>query len=210
MAFTSISTSAGKRIINTVAAYEASRLAGLNGHNSRPIPKSLTDSDWYQLLTDLDSDTTYAAKANPGEFDPDTGFLSDPHFSDTPRDNPAWTVMAVDGSGQMPCWAGDWVQAEPLEFEVQGYELYSTVMITKRASSELEFWGILKTDLSYQGSATADILINSQIVEKAVFDGGLLAEGQGLPSNTLIIARYFPNLRHFFVVSAPCVATAYL
>ena len=159
---------------------------------------------WYQLLTDLDSASIYYGYANPGTWDSDTGFLSDPHATDDPPISTNWSVLAVDGTGLQPCWAGDWVQAEPLSFEKNGY---SCVMITRRASAQLQFWAVLGSDLYFQGATSAGVLINANWRSKTVWDGGLLTEGQYLPRYTTVIVTYFPESRAFFVTNAGCRAT---
>jgi hypothetical protein len=116
---------------------------------------------WYQLLTDMDSDSSYVAWANPGQFDPETGFLSDPHALDEDPIDPAWSVLLLDGSGQMPCWVGDWVKAEPLAFTIAGFEDYSVMMIASKASSQLNFWGQLGSSPLGAGGATAATLVIS-------------------------------------------------
>lgn len=162
------------------------------------------EGDWYQVLTDMDGDETYLAYANPGYFDSETGFLADPHALDENPINSAWTVLLVDGSGQVPCWAGDWVRAESLPFVVEGYEDYDVKLVTSRVASQLTFWGELTEALAYGSSAGASVLINGVTHSKTVWDGGLMTSGGELPENTIVRVAYDLATRLFYVVGAPC------
>jgi len=168
---------------------------------------AVTVTSWYQLIGDNDSEI-YTVKANPGVFSTDTGFLYDEHWDDVVPDNPSWTVLLIDGTGLTPCWKGDWVQAEAIDYTLPNpYDEYQLMMITSRASAQLQFWGLLGgSPLAHLGSISAFLYINGRWVVKTVYDGGLLISGQSLPEYTTIIATYFPGTRRFYVTNAPCGA----
>lgn len=165
-------------------------------------------TSWFQLLTDNDLES-YLAYGNPGVFSTETGFLYDEHWDDTPPNNPEWTVLLVDGTGNTPCWRGDWVQAVPIDYTLPApYDEYQIMMITHRASSQLKFYGQLgQYDLLHNSSATASLIINGVVKTKTVYDM-LLLPGQYLPKYTEIVATYFPDLRKFYVNNAPCDTAA--
>lgn len=188
-----------------------------------PTGTPAASATWYQLIDDNDTDI-YSVKANPGVLNTDSGFLYDPHalppagWTDAhpgetwDADNPDWTVILVDLTGQIPCWAGDWVRCEtladiPEELSTLGYDVKS---LTYRASAQLDVWGWLTEDLPPQvtygddAHASARLIINGATSDKIVWEGGLLIPGQSLRCGTTIIARYYPNLRHWYCVGAPC------
>ena len=168
-------------------------------------------SSWYCLLTDNDSDVSYVCKANPGVVDTSTGFLADPHAADADPDDPAHTVLAIDQTGQTPCWIGDWVECEPFTLTLAPpLDEYKTVLIKSRANAQLAFWGYLTSELwpgsvSLNGSASAVLFIAGTTVAKTVYDLGMLTSTY-LPKGTLIVAYYFTNLRRFYAIAAPCNA----
>jgi hypothetical protein len=170
----------------------------------------------YILIEDLDGTEAhpYYAKANPGTVNPSTGLLYDEHVvqeTGLPIDDPAWTAVLVDPtSGQIPCWMGDWVEASPIQtdLEEEDFDGYSFAKIVSKQSSQMDFFGVLGNDpLTYNGGVSATIYLQARAAAKTVFDFSMLVEGQVLLGSTPIRVTFMPYTRCFAVTQAPCLAT---